>query len=239
MRRFCNIPCVSFLLLLGTSLLSSGIQAQTTVEDRISQPIEQASMAPIAGSVHPLAKVAMDEGLVDNSKNLAGMTINFRRTAAQEASLQALLQAQQTPGSPSYHRWLTPAQFGQQFGMSSADLAKVSDWLQQEGFTVNSVAQSNNAISFSGTVATAERAFQTQIHSYSLNGQKHFANATNISIPAAMAGTVSSVRGLDDFRPKARVQFARKSALPRHECPFHFWYKRRPFHCAGGFCAHL
>jgi len=211
LRRFCNIPCVSFLLLLGSSLLSSGIQAQTAVEDRISQPIEQASMAPIAGSMHPLAKAAMDEGLVDNSKTLAGMTINFRRTAAQEASLQALLQAQQTPGSPNYHQWLTPAQFGQQFGMSSADLAKVSDWLQQEGFTVSSVAQSNNAIVFSGTVATVERAFQTQIHSYSLNGQKHFANATNISIPAAMAGTVSSVRGLDDFRPIPRVQFARKS----------------------------
>jgi hypothetical protein len=211
LRRFCNIPCVSFLLLLGTSLLSSGIQAQTAVEDRISQPIDQASMAPIAGSVHPLARAAMDEGLVDNSKALTGMTINFRRTATQEASLQALLLAQQTPGSPNYHQWLTPAQFGQQFGMSSADLAKVSDWLQQEGFTVNSVAQSNNAIVFSGTVANVERAFQTQIHSYSLNGQKHFANATNISIPAAMAATVSSVRGLDDFRPIPRVQFAKKS----------------------------
>jgi hypothetical protein len=206
LRRFCNIPCVSFLLLLGTSLLSSGIQAQTAVEDRISQPIEQASMAPIAGSVHPLARAAMDEGLVDNSKALAGMTINFRRTAAQEASLQALLQAQQTPGSPNYHQWLTPAQFGQQFGMSSADLAKVSDWLQQEGFTVNSVVQSNNAILFSGPVAAVEKAFQTQIHSYSLNGEKHFANATNISVPAAMAGVVSSVRGLDDFRPKPRMQ---------------------------------
>jgi subtilase family serine protease len=206
LRRFCNIPCVSFLLLLGTSLLSSGIQAQTVVENRITQPIEQASMAPIAGSVHPLARAAMDEGLVDNAKALSGMTINFRRTQAQEASLQALLQAQQTPGSPNYHQWLTPAEFGQQFGMSSADLAKVSAWLQQEGFTVNSVSQSSNSISFSGNVAAVERAFQTQIHSYSLNGEKHFANATNISIPAVMAGIVSSVRGLDDFRPKPRVQ---------------------------------
>jgi hypothetical protein len=211
LRRFCNIPCVSFLILLGTSLLSSGIQAQTVVQDRVTQPIEQASMSPITGTVHPLAKAAMDEGLVDNSKTLTGMTINFRRTEAQEASLQALLQAQQTPGSPNYHQWLTPAQFGQQFGMSSADLAKVSDWLQQEGFTLNSVAQSNNAISFSGPVAAVERAFQTQIHSYSLNGEKHFANATNISVPAAMAGAVSSVRGLNDFRPKPRVQFARKT----------------------------
>jgi hypothetical protein len=212
LRRFCNIPCVSLLLLLGTNLLSSGIQAQTAVEDRITQPIEQASVSAINGSLHPLAKAAMDVGLLDNAQTLQGMTINFRRTEAQEASLQALLQAQQTPASPNYHQWLTPAQFGQQFGMSPADLAKVSAWLQQEGFTVTSVAQSSNSISFSGNVAAAERAFQTQIHSYTLNGEKHFANATNISVPAAIAGMVSGVRGLDDFRPKARVQFARKTA---------------------------
>ena len=64
------------------------------------------------------------------------MSINFKPTDAQQAALKALLQAQQDPASPSYHKWLTPAQFGQQFGMSSADLAKVSAWLQQEGFTV-------------------------------------------------------------------------------------------------------
>jgi Pro-kumamolisin, activation domain/Bacterial Ig-like domain (group 3) len=212
LRRFCNTLCVSFLILLGTNLLSSEIQAQTAVADRITQPIEQGSTSPITGSVHPLTRAATDEGLVDNAKTLAGVTINFRRTEAQEASLQALLQAQQTPGSPSYHLWLTPAQFGQQFGVSSADLAKVSAWLQQEGFTVNAVPQSSNSISFTGNVAVAERAFQTQIHSYSLNGEKHFANATNISIPAALSGIVSSVRGLDDFRPKAKVQFPRKTA---------------------------
>lgn len=210
MRRFCNTLCLSFLFLLGTNLLTSGAQAQ--IADRISQPIDRASMSAIAGSIHPQTQAATDQGLADNAKTLSGMTINFRRTAAQEASLQALLQAQQTPGSPNYHQWLTPAQFGQQFGMSSADLAKVSAWLQQEGFTVNGVAQSANSIWFSGNVAAVERAFQTQIHSYNLNGETHFANATNISVPAAMAGVVSSVRGLDDFRLKPRVRFASSKA---------------------------
>ncbi len=119
------------------------------------------------------------------------------------------MQAQQDPASPSYHKWLTQAQFGQQFGMSAADLDKVSAWLQQEGFTVTSIAPSNNAISFSGNIAAVERAFQTQIHNYSVNGETHFANATQISIPSAFAGTVSSVRGLNDFRLKPRLQFAK------------------------------
>lgn len=209
MRKLCNILSVPFSLLLGVSALSQVSQAQVILQDRIVQPIDSVSMSPLTGSVHPLAKAEFDQGVADNSKVLGGMTINFKRTEAQEASLKALLQAQQDPASPSYHKWLTQAQFGQLFGMSAADLGKVSAWLQQEGFTVNSIPPSNNAISFSGNIAAVERAFQTQIHNYSVNGETHFANATQISLPSAVAATVSSVRGLDDFRLKPRLQFAK------------------------------
>ena len=204
MRKLCSILFVPCLLLLIMGALFPASQAQT-LEDRITQPIESSSMVALAGSVHPQARAEFDQGLSDNSKVLAGMTINFKRTEAQEASLAALLQAQQDPASPSYHKWLTQAQFGQEFGMSSADLAKVSAWLQQEGFTVTFTPASSNSISFSGNIAAVERAFQTQIHDYSVNGEKHFANATQISIPSAFAGAVAGVRGLNDFRLKPRV----------------------------------
>ncbi len=211
MRKLCSILSAPFLLVLAVSVLL-GPRAQAAVEDRITQAIDSSNGIPMTGTVHPLAKPEFDQGLADNAKTLEGMTLNFKRSDAQEASLQALLQAQQQAGSPSYHKWLTPAQFGQQFGMSSADIAKASAWLQQEGFTITAVSQSSNAISFSGTVASVERAFQTQIHNYTVNGEKHFANSTSISIPSALAGTVSGVRGLNDFRLKPRVQFAKASA---------------------------
>jgi len=195
--------------MLAVSALSQGSQAQAVLKDRIAEPIDSASMSPLVGTMHPLAKAEFDTGLADNSQVLQGITINFKRTDAQEAALKALLKAQQDPASPSYHKWLTPAQFGQQFGMSSADLAKVSAWLQQEGFSIAWVAQSNNAIGFSGSIASVERAFQTQIHNYSVNGVKHFANSTQISIPSSLAGLVSDVRGLDDFKPKPRIQLAK------------------------------
>jgi hypothetical protein len=207
-RKFCKILSAPFLLLLAVSALSQGSQAQA-VQDRISEPIDSASTATLVGTLHPLAKPEFDQGLADNSKVLQGMSINFKRTAAQEAELKALLQAQQDPASPGYHKWLTQAQFGRQFGMSSADLAKVSAWLQQEGFTVAFTSQSNNAIHFSGSIASVEKAFQTQIHNYSVNGEQHYANSTQISIPSALAGLVSNVRGLDDFKPKPRIQFAK------------------------------
>jgi hypothetical protein len=206
LRKFCTFLSAPFLFLLAFSALPQGTQAQTLLQDRITQPIESASAVPLTGSVHPLAKSEFDAGLVDNAKVLQGMTINFKRSDAQEAGLQALLAAQQDPSSASYHKWLTPAQFGQQFGMSAADLARVTGWLQQEGFTVTSVAESGNSIGFSGSVASVERAFQTQIHNYNVNGETHFANATQILIPAALGGLLNSVRGLDDFKLKPKVR---------------------------------
>ncbi len=215
MRKLCNFLSLPFSLLLGVSAFQVS-QAQVVLQDRITQPVDSASMSPLTGSVHPMAKTEFDQGLADNSKVVQGMTINFKRTDAQEASLKALLQAQLDASSPSYHKWLTPAEFGQQFGMSSADLDKVTGWLQQEGFTVTSVAQSRNAIGFSGNIAAIEKAFQTQIHNYSVNGETHFANASQISIPSSLAGAVSSVRGLNDFRLKPRVKPMRTSAANAH-----------------------
>jgi subtilase family serine protease len=209
LRKFCNFLSVPFSLLLGVSGFFQVSQAQVVLQDRITQPVDSASMTPLTGSLHPMAKAEFDQGLADNSKVIQGMSINFKRSAAQEASLTALLKAQQDPGSPYYHKWLTQAEFGQQFGMSSADLDKVTAWLQQEGFTVTSVATSKNSIGFSGNIANVEKAFQTQIHNYSVNGETHFANAAQISIPSSLAGTVSSVRGLNDFRLKPRLQFAK------------------------------
>jgi subtilase family serine protease len=218
LRKFCNFLSVPFSLLLGVSALFPVSQAQVVLQDRITQPVDSASMSPLTGSVHPMAKAEFDQGLADNSKVVQGISIHFKRTEAQEASLDALLKAQQDPGSPFYHKWLTQAEFGQQFGMSLADLDKVTGWLQQEGFTVTSVATSRNSINFSGNIAAIEKAFQTQIHNYSVNGETHFANAAQISIPSSLAGTVSSVRGLDDFRLKPRIQFpkSRETASNPH-----------------------
>ncbi|HTZ60854.1 MAG TPA: protease pro-enzyme activation domain-containing protein [Acidobacteriaceae bacterium] len=206
MRKVCAILSVTCLLMLLVSVLSSVSQAQAVLQDRITQPISNAATTRMVGSVHPMAKAEYDQGLADNSKMIQDMTINFKRTDAQQASLAALLRAQQDPSSTSYHQWLTQAQFGELFGMSASDLAQVTAWLQQEGFTITGTSASNNAIIFSGTVASVERAFQTEIHNYSMNGETHFANSTQISLPAAFAGTVIGVHGLNDFRVKPRLQ---------------------------------
>ncbi len=204
MRKHWNTLSGLFFLLLVSSVYSSGSQAQQLAQDRIVQAIEGGKVSPLPGTVHPLAKPEYDQGPVAASMQLHGMTMTFKPSAAQQASLDALLKAQQTPSSSSYHQWLTQAQFADQFGMSQGDIDKVTAWLQSQGFTVDKVADSRNAIRFSGSVTLVEQAFHTQIHKYIVNGESHFANATEVSLPSAFAATVSHIGGLDDFKPKPR-----------------------------------
>jgi hypothetical protein len=176
---------------------------------RIGAEISSSQMSALPNSKSPHANAQNDTGRLAGTTKLEGMSISFTRTPSQEADLQALIQAQQTPGSAQYHQWLTPEQFGARFGLADADIAKIQTWLEQQGFSVDSVARGKTMIRFSGTVAQAERAFSTEIHNYSVKTTKgvetHFAPSTAISVPAAMAGVVASVHNLDSFRPHSHL----------------------------------
>ncbi len=170
---------------------------------RIRNQVNDSQMSLLKGSQHPLARGESDAGRMSADVKLKGMSIVFNRSAAQQADLEALLAAQQDPASPFYHQWLSPDQFAARFGMAQSDIDKVQSWLEQQGFSIDSVGRSKNLIRFSGTVGQVEQAFQTQMHFYMVEGEKHFAPATTLSVPSAIAGSVATIANLDDFRPRA------------------------------------
>jgi len=113
--------------------------------------------------------------------------------------LESFLREQQDPSSANYHRWLTPEQFADRFGLGNNDIAKLTSWLRSQGLTVHDVARGRAWITFSGSAGDISRAFRTEIHRYGVDGKDHYANTTLPSIPAAFAGVVGGIRGLDDF----------------------------------------
>ena len=184
-------------------VLSAAILAAQTPTARIQSQIDSSHLSPIPGSQNALARVATDLGRMPANTPINGITLRFNRSAQQEAALDALIQAQQNPASPLYHKWLTPDQFAAQFGMAQSDIDTVESWLRQQGFTVNDVNRSHTEIHFSGTTGQVETAFATEMHFFEVNGQKHFAPSTALSVPAAIAGVVSDIHNLSDFRPHA------------------------------------
>jgi subtilase family serine protease len=174
---------------------------------RITSPIDNTSRAMLTGSRPPRALSANDVGVLSPDTQLQGMMLVFNRTAAQQADLDALIAAQQNPSSPQYHQWLTPAQFGARFGVADSDLAAAQSWLQQQGFTVDSVANSRDRIHFSGTAAQVNGAFATSLHLYRTPGEteSHFAPSTDLALPAALAPSVLAVTNLNSFRPTPQI----------------------------------
>lgn len=207
-NRVRSVYAAAWILLLTACLLvflaASG-NSQAPSRDRVLRAIDPAQIAAVKGTAHPLARPQFDQGRLRPSRQLSAVAMTFRLSPAQQADLNQLLREQQEPSSPKYHKWLTPEQYASRFGMTTNDLAKVSSWLQSQGLTVTGVSRNRNEISFSGSVGQIEYALKTELHNYALRGEKHFANATDVSLPAAFSGEVLGVRGLDDFTPKPRV----------------------------------
>jgi hypothetical protein len=167
--------------------------------------LDETKLSVVAGNLHPLARPQNDQGKADPSLKLERITMMFQPTAAQKADLEALLAAQQNPTSPSFHQWLTPQQYGDRFGITQADLNKVTAWLQAQGFVVVETPPSRNLIVFSGNAAQVQAAFHTEIHNYATSERKFYANSVGPSVPAALAGLVAGFRGLNNVPVKARA----------------------------------
>jgi hypothetical protein len=170
--------------------------------DRITDPIDSRQTIALPRSLHPKAQPQYDQGAVDPSRQFSYLTLVISPSVSQQKALDQLLVQQQDRTSPNYHKWLTPRQYGDRFGLSPNDLNRIANWLTSQGFQILSIAGGRNAIVFSGTAADVGRAFGTVIHNYLINGKEHFANATALMIPSALNGIVTSVIGLNSFGPQ-------------------------------------
>jgi len=179
-------------------VLGSPLGAQ---EIRIAGRVDQNRRAVLRGNINPKAQVRYDQGRAEPGLQLGYITLELKRSPDQDAALAALLKQQQDPASAMFRRWLTPEQYADRFGLNPSDIAKVVDWLQSAGFSVIRVARGRDSIAFSGTAQQVEDVLKTEIHYYFVNGSRHYANASEPSIPEALASVISGFLGLDDFHP--------------------------------------
>jgi len=177
--------------------------------DRVVRPIDENNVVTLAGNVHPLARGEFDLGAVANDTVLERMVLELEPSKAQQTELDALVEAQHDPRSPLFREWLMPAEYGDRFGVTPSDLARITGWLRQHRFTVVEVAASRRLIQFSGTAAQVADAFHTEIHRYRVQGVDHIGNVQDPQIPAAFAGVVGGVVSLNDFRRTSEISSKR------------------------------
>jgi hypothetical protein len=216
-----RVPAASLLALAAPlALLCSGMMVETAkaqsaevrsdssqtprVPARITQVVDERSLVTLRGNVHRLARAEFDRGAVEDSQPANRMVLLLKRSDDQEAALRQLLDDQQSKASPNYHAWLTPDQFGKQFGPADEDLQTVTDWLTSRGFTGIKVGAGRTTIEFSGNIGQVRNAFHTEIHHFLVNGEAHMANISDPQIPHALSPVVAGVLSLNNFRHKAQ-----------------------------------
>src|SRR5260370_29307866 len=111
--------------------------AQAVQRDRIAAEADRAKTVVLKGNRHPRATPANDQGPVEPSFRAAGMVLLLKQSPEQQDGIRQLLARQQDPSSPDYHKWLTPEEYADRFGASQDDTARLTAWLESEGFTVN------------------------------------------------------------------------------------------------------
>ena len=185
--------------------VSAGYAANS--QPLIKDSIDESRLTVLRGNTHPLARPQFDLGVAPATLPMERMLLVLKRSPDQETALRRLLDNQQDKKSPNYRKWLTPEEFGLQFGPTDADIQTITSWLQSHGFQVGST-KGRTVLEFSGSASQVQQAFHTTIHKYIVNGEQHWANANDPSIPTALAPAVAGVLTLHNFYKKPTIHFS-------------------------------
>jgi subtilase family serine protease len=206
-----SILFFSLLVMMAVLALRGSGMSQDTMQAGLQRPLitqalDERALTTLRGNTHPMARPEFDLGTAPASLPMERMLLVLKRSPEQELALRKLLDDQQDKNSPNYHKWMTPQQYGAQFGPTDADMQAITSWLQSHGFQVGA-SKGRSVLEFSGSASQVQEAFHTAIHKYVVNGEQHWANASDPSIPVALAPAVAGISSLHSFEKKAMNEY--------------------------------
>ena len=172
------------------------------------------SLAPLSAAAHPQRGQQFDRWyqripghtvpLLNDSKPI-GLTpkniplhLSIALKLRNEASLDALIAAQEDPTSTLYHHYLSSQEFSSQFSPTQATADIVVAYMRQQGLQVTSITPNHTLIDASTTVATAEHAFSITFNNYQLQSRVVYASSANPLLPNDILNRVETISGLNN-----------------------------------------
>jgi subtilase family serine protease len=211
-HRHTTRPVFGSSLVLGLALADGLVSfaGHAWAADRhrtlITDRIDEHALVTLHGNTRPEANAVNDRGIVPDTMPLNNMTLQLQRPPEQDDALDRMIDALHDPSSASYHRWLTPKQVADGYGLAPSDIAAVIGWLRKHGFHINVLYGDGIAIDISGTAGQVREAFHIELHSLSVGGVAHVANMSDPQIPAALAPVVAGIVRLNDFAPQPQYE---------------------------------
>ena len=193
------------------TLLGMTILGATGPAGAASRP----AMTHLAGSVAPFTSHSRATGNVAGSTRLTIQVWLRPKVAAAQRAAAAV----STPGNAQFHHYLRPDAYAARFGASAAAAGKVEKWLRGKGFTGIRASAGRSYIRATGAASKINAAFRTRLKLYASTAAanagpyKLRANATPLSVPASLAGSVLGITGLNNAAPI--IPHIRQTTKPR------------------------
>ena len=172
-----------------------------------------AGIGGVAAAVAPSAMAAASPSRVTIRDSRSAAVSKFARSGSVAASTpidfsvslalsdpagaDALVTAVSTPGSSSYHQYLTPDQWEARFSPSTASVQQVVSFLRASGFTVGSVPADRLSVPASGTASQIEHAFDTTLSLHNVHGKSLRFADSSLSVPSSLGAVITGVAGVD------------------------------------------
>jgi hypothetical protein len=173
-------------LILSGSVSLVGVTAASATTPSTVRPAALTPQAPPAGAT-ALGPVPAGTGL----------NLKVGLAPSDPGGLTSLLAGLYTPGSPGYHRWLTPAEYQADFAPAPTEVTSVESWLRAKGLTDTTV--SDGTVDVAAPAGVVSTALGTSLVQYRLpGGATGFLDQTTPLVPASLgSGQVTGIIGLD------------------------------------------
>lgn len=151
-----------------------------------------------AVSLFPILLAAQLNRNLDTQVPKEQLTLGLKLSTEKQAALDRFLLDLHNPGSPQYHRWIQPEEFGERFGPSEQEIASLQRWLEAQGLQVAETSKGRNWIRVQAPEEKLRRAFRLE------DGAQR-----KLAVPEEIAGMISGYYGAGDVAPRPA-----QSALP-------------------------
>lgn len=178
-------------LSIGLALIATASSVPATLH-------AQALIAP-----PKIVELSSDRGPVQPLQQ-ASITIHLK--LHNEDAYNKAIEQLYTPGSATYHHWMTKSDLAK-YAPTASEVAAVKNELHSYGLSVVSSSADNFSVRARGPVTSLESAFHTQFHNYEQNSKTFYANTTPAQLTGAAAPFVKSVSGLSSFPLKPYVKY--------------------------------
>jgi subtilase family serine protease len=178
----------SKLKLVSGGLLAAAIACTVTLAS-----VAQASTG--TGNVAGWLKSAT---LVGTAPSNRSVNIAVHMSLQNTVTLKQFVAEVSSPNNRLYGHYLTTEEFGQRFGAAASEVAAVKTLLEHAGMSNVQVGPHGVYVSATATVSQLRATFKVTQNLYSYKGHTLRANKEEPTIPAALAGKIMYIEGLDD-----------------------------------------